>query len=177
MEKNQIYTQKIISNIESPEKIEHSYYKNNIYLLIYFLLFAFNYYLVTMVGLSSYKNNIKLDIKSRAYDKNKWRFYFQNKSFEKVLSIYEKINIAVMIFGWSSIIILIIIFILFIHYFGSYRFWKRIIQAFCFLFGQISFLLLNISAYCFQFRNITLLDEFKLKWVIIGLIMSSLLGG
>ena len=25
-----------------------------------------------MVGLSSYKNNIKLDIKSRAYDKNKW---------------------------------------------------------------------------------------------------------
>ena len=175
-EKNQMYTQKIITNIQSPDKIEHSYYKNNIYLLIYFLLFAFNYYLVTMVGLSSYKNNIKLDIKSRAYDKNKWRFYFQNKSFEKVLSVYEKINIAVMIFGWSSIIILIIIFILFIHYFGSYRFWKRIIQAFCFLFGQISFLLLNISAYCFQFRNITLLDEFKLKWVIIGLIMSSLLG-
>ena len=175
-EKNQIYTQKIISNIESPEKIEHSYYKNNIYLLIYFLLFAFNYYLITMIGLSSYKNNIKLDIKSRAYDKNKWRFYFQNKSFEKVLSIYEKINISVMIFGWSSIIILIIIFILFIHYFGSYRFWKRVIQAFCFLFGQVSFLLLNLGAYCFQFRNITLLDEFKLKWVIIGLIISSLLG-
>ena len=175
-EKFKIYALKIISNINSPEKIENSRYKSNIYLLIYFFIFALNYYLAIMCGLTFYKNNIKLDIKSRAYDKNKWRFYFQNKSFEKVLNIYEQINIAIMIFGWSSIIILITILSLFIYIFKSYQFYKRIIQSICFLFGQISFLLLNMSAYCFQFKNITLLDEYRLNWVILGNIFVACFG-
>ena len=129
-----------------------------------------------MCGLTFYKNNIKFDIKSRAYDKNKWRFYFQNKSFENVLNLSEQIIIAIMIFGWSSIIILITILSLFIYIFKSYQFYKRIIQAICFLFGQISFLLLNMSAYCFQFRNISLLDEYKLHWVILGNIFVACFG-
>ena len=176
LEKNKIYTQKIISNLGSPEKIDNSYHKNNLHLLIYFLLFALNYYTIIMVMLSFYKNNIKLDIKSRAYDRVKWRFYFQNKPFNKVLEIYEKINIAVMVFGWSSVCLLITIFLFFVNYLGSYQFWKRIIQSICFLFGQVSFLLLNMSAYCFQFRNITLLDEFRLNWVILGLIIAASIG-
>lgn len=44
IEKNKIYTYNIISEKNSPEKIENSEYKNNIYLLLYFLLFDFNYY-------------------------------------------------------------------------------------------------------------------------------------
>ena len=175
-EKFKTYTLKIISELNSPEKIERSHHKNNIYLLIYFFIFAFNYYIMILSGLTFYKDNIKLDIKSRAYDKNKWRFYFQNKTFEKVLNIYEQINIAVMIFGWMSIIILATILGLFVHIMKSYKFWKRIIQSTSFLFGQISFLLLNMSAYCFQFRNITLLDEYKLHWVILGCIFVSCLG-
>ena len=175
-EKFKVYALKIISNINSPEKIENSHYKNNIYLLIYFFIFAINYYLAIMCGLTFYKNNIKFDIKSRAYDKNKWRFYFQNKSFENVLNLSEQIIIAIMIFGWSSIIILITILSLFIYIFKSYQFYKRIIQAICFLFGQISFLLLNMSAYCFQFRNISLLDEYKLHWVILGNIFVACFG-
>jgi hypothetical protein len=83
-EKFKIYTLKIISELNSPEKIERSHHKNNIYLLIYFFIFAFNYYILILCGLTFYKDNIKLDIKSRAYDKNKWRFYFQNKSLEKM---------------------------------------------------------------------------------------------
>ena len=175
-EKFKIYALKIISNLNSPEKIENSHYKNNIYLLIYFFIFALNYYLAIMCGITVYKNNIKFDIKSRAYDKDKWRFYFQNRTFENVLNTFEQINIAIMIFGWSSIIILIIILSLFIYIFKSYQFYKRIIQAICFLFGQISFILLNMSAYCFQFRNITLLDEYKLNWVILGNIFVACFG-
>ena len=175
-EKFKIYVLKIISNINSPEKIENSHYKNNIYLLIYFFIFAFNYYLAIICGLTFYKNNINFDIKSRAYDKNKWRFYFQSKSFEKVINISEQINIAIIIFGWSSIIILIAILSLFIYIFKSYQFYKRIFQATSLLFGQISFLLLNMSAYCFQFRNITLLDEYKLHWAILGNIFVACFG-
>ena len=175
-EKYKIFTLKIITDLNSPEKIENSYYKNNIYLLIYFFLFALDYFIAIMAGLSFYKNNIKIDIKSRAYDKNKWRFYFQNKSFDKVLNIYERINVVILISGWSSVIVLIIILGLFIHFFGSYQFWKRINQSLTCLSGQISFLLLNMSAYCFQFRNITLLDEYKLNWVILGNIIVAGIG-
>ena len=42
-EKFKIYTLKIISELNSPEKIERSHHKSNIYLLIYFFIFAFNY--------------------------------------------------------------------------------------------------------------------------------------
>ena len=175
-EKYKIYTLKILTDLNSPEKIENSYYKNNIYLLIYFFLFALDYLIAIMSGLSFYKNNIKLDIKSRAYDKNKWRFYFQNKSFDKVLNVYERINIVILISGWASVVVLIIILGMFIHFFGSYQFWKRIIQSLTCLFGQISFLLLNMSAYCFQFRNITLLDEYTLNWVILGNIIVAGIG-
>ena len=176
IEKNKIYTYNIISEKNSPEKIENSEYKNNIYLLLYFLLFGLSYYLAIMFGLSFYKNNIKLDIKSRAYDKTKWRFYFQNKSFDKVLKVYEQINKVIMVFGWLAVCILIISISLFIHFFSSYQFWKRIFQSISFLFGQISFLLLNVSSYCFQFRNITLLDEYKLNWVELGLIFVGIFG-
>ncbi len=176
LEKNKIYTYNIIFKLEAPQKIEFSLYHNCIYLLIYFLIFAVYYYLMIMIGLSGYKNNAKLDIKSRAYDKSKWRYFFQNRSYDKVLNFFDKLNIITLISGWCSYTLLLVLIIIFIYYFKSYQFWKRIFQALSFLLGQTSFLLLNMSSYCFQFRHITHLDEYKLNWVIIGLITLSCIG-
>ena len=172
--KNNKYTFKIVSSFQAPEKID--YHRNNLYLIIYLLLLCFGYYFILAIGNITYKNNVKIDIKGKAYDKNKWKYSFQNKSFKEILNEYDKINIFFNTFIWISISILIFILAFFVYFFNSYRFWKRIIQVFNIFFGQISFLLINVSQYCFQFKNITSLDEFKLSWVTTGLIIASIVG-
>ena len=162
-------TFKIISLLQSPQSIENK--KNNLYLICYLLLLFFGYYFILAIVNISYKNNVKIDIKGKAYDKKKWNYSFQDKTFIQVLKSFDIINIIFNIFNWLSISLLIYIFCLFIYFFNSYQFWKRIIQIITLFFGQISFLLINISHYCFQFRNITSLDEYRLSWVAIGLII------
>ena len=159
----------IISLLQSPQNIENK--KNNLYLICYLLLLFFGYYFILAIANISYKNNVKIDIKGKAYDKKKWNYSFQEKTFIQVLKSFDIINIIFNIFNWLSISLLIYIFCLFIYFFNSYQFWKRIIQIITLFFGQISFLLINISHYCFQFRNITSLDEYRLSWVAIGLII------
>ena len=176
IERDHLYTFQIMSKLEAPEKIENSIHRNNIYLFIYFLLIAFNYYLTLVSGFTIFKNNIKIDIRSKGYDKKKWENLFQNKSFTEVLIEFERIYLAFMIFCWLSIILIFIIISFFIYLFNSYQFWKRIIQKIILIFGQISFLLINISCYCFQFRHITHLNEYTLNWVIIGLILVGIIG-
>ena len=176
LEKNYSYTFQIIAKNEAPQKIENSIHRNNIYLLIYFLFFELSFYLTLVSGFTIYKNNIKIDIRSKGYDKKKWKYFFQNKTFRQVLNDFEKINKIFISFCWLSIIIIIILILFFIYELHSYQFWKRIIQTICLHFGQISFLLINISAYCFQFRNITNLDEYQMAWVIIGLIIMGIIG-
>ena len=172
--KNNKYTFKIVSSFQAPEKID--YHRNNLYLIIYLLLLAFGYYFILAIGNIIYKNNVKIDIKGKAYDRNKWKYYFQNKTFKQILDEYDNVNIFFNTFIWISISLLIFILSLFIYFFNSYQFWKRIIQVLYVFFGQISFLLINISQYCFQFKHITSLDEFKLSWVTTGLIIVSIVG-
>ena len=176
LEKNYTYTFQIITKLDSPDKIENSIHRNNIYLFIYFLFYALSYYLTLVSGFTIYKNNIKIDIKSKGYDKNKWKFLFQTKSFNQVLKEFEKVNLLFLATCWLSIIIKFILILFFIYEFNSYQFWKRIIQNICLHFGHISFLLINISSYCFQFRYITDLNEYKMAWVIIGLILMGIIG-
>ena len=161
------YTFKIISLCQSPEKIEIK--KNNLYLICYLLLLLFGYYFILTYGNISYKNNVKIDIKGKAYDKKKWNYSFQDKTFNEVINSFDKINIIFNIFNLLSVVLLIFILSLFIYFFNSYQFWKRINQIIILFFGQISFILINICHYCFQFRNITSLEEHKLTWVTFGL--------
>ena len=176
LEKNYTYTFHIITKLEAPEKIENSLHRNNIYLFIYFLFYALSYYLTLVSGFTIFKNNIKIDIKSKGYDRNRWKFYFQSKSFNQVLKEFEKINLIFLGTCWLSIILIFVLILFFIYEFHSYQFWKRIIQNICLHFGQISFLLINICGYCFQFRYITDLNEYKMAWVIIGLIVMGSIG-
>ena len=172
--KNYKYTFKIVSLFQAPEKIE--YHKNGIYLIIYFLLISFGYFFILIIGNTLYKNNVKIDIRGKGYDKNKWKYSFQNKTFKQVIKQFDIINIVFNSFCWISLILILIILIFFISFFRSYQFWKRILQVICIFFGQISFILINISSYCLQFRNITLLDEHRLLWVTAGLILVGMIG-
>ena len=176
MEKNYSYTLEKLSKLENPEKIEHSIHRNNIYLFIYFLMFALNYYLSLVSGFTIFKNNIKIDIRGKGYDRNKWKYYFKKKTFNQVVKEFDKINLIFISFCWLSITLIITILSFFIYVFNSYQFWKRIIENICLLFGQISFLIINISAYCFNFRHITFLGEYTMAWVITGLIIVGFIG-
>jgi hypothetical protein len=176
LEKNYSYTLQKIALFEAPQKIEHSIHRNNLYLFIYFLMFALNFYLILVSGFTLYKNNIKIDIRGKGYDKYKWKYYFQKKTFNQVINEFDKIYSIFMTFCWLSIILIAMILSLFIYYFASYQFWKRIIQNFCFLFGQTSFLIINISSFCFQFRHISFLGEYTLTWATIGLLIIGSIG-
>ena len=176
VDKNYSYTLQKISLFEAPQKIEYSIHRNNLYLFIYFLMYALNYYLTLVSGFTIYKNNIKIDIRGKGYDKNKWKYFFQDKTFSQVIKEFDKIYSIFMAFCWLSIILIIIILSFFIYNFASYQFWKRIIQNFSLLFGQTSFFILNISAYCFQFRHITFLGEYNMTWSITGLLVIGSIG-
>ena len=78
------YILKIISLCQSPVKIEIQ--KNNLYLICYLLLLLFGYYFIIAIGNIIYKNNVKIDIKGKAYDKKKWKYSFQDKAFSEVIN-------------------------------------------------------------------------------------------
>ena len=158
----------IIKKREDPEKIFHSKTRKHLLLIIYFLLIAVNYHHVVMVVNTAFLNNIKLSIRGKGYDINQWIEFFSGKNYNEILSIFEKINIAFLVFSWLNQILLIFIIIFKIILLFSYRLIRSIMLVFCFLIIQGGIIQIYLSIYCYKFRDVTSLEGIKLSWVTPG---------
>ena len=160
----------IIDKKSDPEKINQSKSRKWIYLFIYLLIIASNYFYVIMLVNTSFLNNIKLSIRGKGYDINEWIEFFKEKNYNEILKMFEKYNIIFLIFGWLNWLLMIFILIYKIILIINYRLIKSIIQVLCIVLIQGGIFQIYLSIYCYKFRDVNSLEGVKLSWATPGTI-------
>ena len=158
----------IISMRKDPEKIILSKYRKFIQLFIYLLLLAANYYYIILFINTSFLNNIKLSIRGKGYDIKQWVEYFSNKNYNEILSLFEKVNITFLVFGWLNWLLMIFILIYQIILLFNYRLIKSIVQVLCICSIQAGLFLIYLSIYCYKFKDASSFESGKISWAIPG---------
>ena len=158
----------IIEKKLDPEIINQSKKRKALLLFLYLLILVANYYYIITLVNTSFLNNIKLSIRGKGYDIKQWTEYFSDKSYTEILTIFEKVNIFFLIFGWLNWILMIFIIIYKIILICNYRLIKSIIQVLCISLLQAGIFQIYFSLYCYKFRDVTSLEGIKLSWATPG---------
>ena len=158
----------IISMRKDPERIIQSKQRKYLHLFIYLLLLAANYYYVILFINTSFLNNIKLSIRGKGYDIKQWVEYFSNKNYIEILTLFEKINISFLVFGWLNWLLMIFILIYKIILICNYRVIKSITQVLCIFSIQAGIFLIYLSIYCYKFKDASSFEVKKISWATPG---------
>ena len=158
----------IIKKRDNPEKIFHSKHRKNFLLIIYLLIMAFIYHLISSLVNSAFLNNTKLSIRGKGYDVHQWIEMFAEKNYKEILLMFEKLNITFLVINWLNGILLLFIIIFKIILIINYRLIKSIIQVLCITAIQLGVFQIYLSVYCYRFRDVTSLEGMKLSWVTPG---------
>lgn len=161
---------------EDPEKIDQSKERVCLNIYMYFAMFCFAFFIVLGIGVLCYRDDIKLYIKSLAYDQKEWIDNFgEEKTYDDVIS---KFNTSVNCLGALGIIfgiILGVIIFISLKLFNAYRKWQTIVEFISILFFQLGFVCVYLSVYSQRFTFIAETGEGMPDWIPFLLIIIAII--
>ena len=163
------------SSTEDPEKIDQSKERIFINIFYYFVMLCFVFFTVLGIGVLAFRDDIKLYIKSLAYNLDDWKSNFDDKSYDDVMS---SLDTAVNCLGALGIIFAIIIgVILFIamKLLNTYRKFQTIVQFVCVLFFQLGFVCVYLGIYTYRLKLISNTGNDMPEWVPMGLLVMAVI--
>ena len=163
------------SSTEDPEKIDQSKERIFINIFYYFVMLCFVFFAVLGIGVLAYRDDIKLYIKSLAYNIDNWKSNFDDKTYDDVMS---NLDTAINCLGALGIIFAIIIgVILFIamKLLNTYRKFQTIVQFVCVLFFQLGFVCVYLGIYTYRLKLISNTGNDMPEWVPMGLLVMAVI--
>lgn len=161
---------------EDPEKIDQSRERVVLNLYMYFIMFLFVVFIVLGIGVLCYRDDIKLYIKSLAYNQKEWTDNFgKEKTYDDVMSKFNKnVNCLGASGIYFGIIIGVIIFIS-LKLFNFYRKWQTIAEFISILFYALGIICFILSLYSQRFKFISETGEGMPGWIPVLLIIIAII--
>lgn len=159
------------SSTEDPEKIDQSKQRILINIFYYLVMLSLIFFVVLGIGVIAFRDDIKLYIKSLAYNVDKWKDNFADKAYNDVMS---GLDTAIYCLGALGIVFAVIICVtLFIamKLLNTYRKFQTIVQFVCVLFFQLGFACVYLGIYTSRLRLISNTGNDMPEWVPLGLLI------
>lgn len=163
------------SSSEDPEKIDQSKERIFINIFFYFVMLCFVFFTVLGIGVLAFRDDIKLYIKSLAYNVENWKDNFGDKTYNDVMSNLDTAIYCLGAFGIIFAVIIGIILFIAMKLLNTYRKFQTIVQFVCVLFFQLGFACVYLSVYTSRLKLISNTGSDMPEWVPTGLLVIALI--
>ena len=174
------YNAKLIKTVmekkDDPERIAQSRERIYLYICIYFFTLIVVSLLIIGTCLLAFQTNLKMNIRAEGYDKEKWKDWFNNSSFDNII---DKVTIIVNIIGVLTIIVSLYVgtfSAVLVYYIRSYKTQKMMIQFACIIFFQLSLVVLFFGLNCLKYNKILHMDNNMPEWFTGGIFGLAIVG-
>lgn len=159
------------SSTEDPEKIDQSKQRIFINIFYYLVMLCLIFFIVLGIGVIAFRDDIKLYIKSLAYNVDEWKDNFADKAYNEVMSGLDTAIYCLGALGIVFAVIICIILFIAMKLLNTYRKFQTIVQFVCVLFFQLGFACVYLGIYTSRLRLISNTGNDMPEWVPLGLLV------